>query len=66
MPPIPTACQPIADEVSDLEARDSQLRAQLSTLTGAEAWAVLAQIASGRQTLEAKQAELEACIQALS
>jgi hypothetical protein len=62
MPPVPTVCQPIADEISALEAQDSQLRTQLSTLTGADALAVLSQIASGRETLEAKKAELEACI----
>jgi hypothetical protein len=33
-------------------------------LTGEQAWAVLTDIATGRQTLEEKQAELTACIQA--
>src|SRR5262245_3100073 len=34
MPPVPTACEPIADEISGLKAQDTQLLSQLSTLTG--------------------------------
>jgi hypothetical protein len=62
MPPVPAACQPIAAEIADLKDQDAQLRAQLSTLTGAQAWAVMAQIAIGRDTLKEKQAELDACV----
>jgi len=66
MPPVPPACQPIANDVTALETNDAQLVASLKTLTGAAAWTVLAQLADGRQQLVAKRAQLDACVLANS
>jgi hypothetical protein len=65
-PPVPPACQPLAGDVAALETVDAQLRANLATLTGAAAWAVLAQIGDCRIALDKKRAELAACTTANS
>lgn len=62
MPPIPQACQDLANDVAALEAADQALRVQLTTLTGAAAWAALAQLGQGRLALERKRNELHNCI----
>jgi hypothetical protein len=62
MPPIPQACQGLASDVAALEAADQALRAQLTNLTGAAAWATLAQLGQGRLALERKRTELQTCI----
>ena len=62
MPPVPQACQPIADDVASLESQEQQLRAQLATLTGAAAWAALAQLGQVRQQLVRRRADLDACV----
>jgi hypothetical protein len=62
VPAVPEGCQPLASEVTALEAADEALRAQLATLSGAAAWAALAQLGEGRVNLARKQADLAACV----
>lgn len=58
MPAVPPACQPLADEVSALEAQEQQLRAQIPTLVGAAAWTALARLGQIRQQLDAARVAL--------
>jgi hypothetical protein len=62
MPPVPPACQPLADEVTALEAQEQQLRAQLPTLVGAAAWTALARLGQIRQQLDAARVALAECV----
>ena len=62
MPPVPPACQPLADEVSALETQEVQLRAQAASLTGAAAWAALATLGELRARLEERRARLAECV----
>lgn len=66
MPPAPQECQSLAAEVAALETIDQNLRAQLTALAGADAWAALAQLGKTRLDLGKKRAELTACIRAHS
>lgn len=62
MPPVPPACQPIAESVAALEAREQQLRAGLASLVGAAAWTGLAQLGQIRQQLADGRLALAECI----
>lgn len=62
MPAVPPACQPLADEVSALEAQEQQLRAQIPTLVGAAAWTALARLGQIRQQLDAARVALANCV----
>ncbi len=62
MPPVPQACQVLADETAALEVQEQQLRAQLPTLSGAAAWAALAELGQIRLDLGRKRADLDDCI----
>lgn len=62
MPPVPQACQPLADAVTALEAQEQQLRAQIPSLIGAAAWAALAQLGQIRLQLDQGRAALNECI----
>lgn len=62
MPPLPQECQALAAEIAALGTSDQNLRAQLATLVGAEAWAALAQLGQTRSDLSQKQAQLNTCI----
>ena len=62
MPPVPQACQPLADEVAAFEAQEQQLRAQIPTLVGAAAWTALANLGQIRQQLDAARVALAECI----
>jgi hypothetical protein len=62
MPPVPPACQPLADDVAALEAQELQLRAQAASLTGAAAWTALAALGQVRLRLDESRANLAECI----
>jgi hypothetical protein len=62
MPPVPQACQPLADEVAAFEAQEQQLRAQIPTLVGAAAWTALANLGQIRQQLDAARVALAECV----
>jgi len=64
--PVPQACQPIADQITVLEAQEQQLRAQLPNLVGEAAWAALANLGQLRQQLDQAHAALDECIRANS
>ena len=64
--PVPQACQPIADQITALEAQEQQLRAQLPALVGARAWTALAKLGQLRQQLEQAHAALDECVRANS
>jgi hypothetical protein len=62
MPPVPPACQPIADSVAALDAQEQQLRAGLASLVGAPAWSALAQLGRVRQQLTDGRVALAECV----
>ena len=62
MPPVPQACQALADDVAALEVQEQQLRAQIPTLSGAPAWAALAELGQIRLDLGRTRADLDQCI----
>jgi len=64
--PVPQACQALADQLSTLQAQDQALRTKLASLTGADAWAALAQLGQIRQQITTVQSQLNACIAANS
>lgn len=61
MPPIPSACQALADQVSTLEQRYTALAAQTAAEFGAPAWAGLAQLGTLRLQLSDAVAALDEC-----
>lgn len=62
MPAVPQECQALAAEVAALQATEQNLRAQLTTLVGSEAWAALAKLGQTRLQLSQKQADLDTCV----
>jgi hypothetical protein len=63
MPPVPQQCQPLADRVTELEAEDQRLRAELGTLHGADAWQALATLGELRGRLARARQERDRCIE---
>jgi hypothetical protein len=62
MPPVPSACQPLADQASSLQQQYSTLAAQVPALVGAPAWAALAQLGMLLQQLTSARDELAQCV----
>jgi hypothetical protein len=62
MPPVPSACQPLADQVATLKQQYSAAAAQAGTATGAEAWTALARAGTVLESLTAAEAALDACV----
>ena len=62
MSPVPSACQPLADHVSELEQQYAAAAARASGATGAEAWASLAEAGGLLRQLDEARAELDACV----
>jgi hypothetical protein len=62
MPPVPSACQPLADQVSALQQQYSTLASQVPAMVGAPAWAALAQLGTFLQQLTSARDELAQCV----
>ena len=62
MPPVPSACQPVADRVSELQQEYAAAGTQASAATGAEAWSALTRAGALLQRLDEARTELDACV----
>jgi hypothetical protein len=62
MPPVPSACQPLADRVSELEQQYAAAAGQAAASTGAQAWTALAHAGPLLQQLDDARADLDACV----
>jgi hypothetical protein len=59
---IPMPCQPIADEIEELEAKRADLQELLSETTGQAKWKLLQQIAAIKHQIAGKQEALDRCV----
>lgn len=66
MPPIPSTCQPLANDVATLQSQAQTLRTDVQTAVGTAAWTKLSQLGLVLQQLDRKTAEYDACIAAHS
>ncbi|HYV15355.1 MAG TPA: hypothetical protein VE972_05005 [Conexibacter sp.] len=60
--PVPSDCQPLADQVAALEQQYSALSAQASGATGAPAWAALGQLGAIHEQLLGARTALAQCV----
>ena len=62
MSPVPSACQPLADQVAALEHAYATLAAQAQAMVGQPAWIALGQLGVLLRELTAARSELAQCI----
>ena len=62
MPTIPSACQPLADQVSALEQQYTALATQAEALVGAPGWAALGQLGTLLEQLTNAREDLAQCV----
>jgi hypothetical protein len=63
VPPVPSACQPLADRVATLELQYAALAVQAAGEVGAPAWVDLGQLGAIRLQLVGARAALAECVQ---